>query len=166
MELHFAEKLQPLPPAIEQDVYRVAQEAIENAARHAKAKTVSVTLIQTSGRLTLTVRDNGRGFDLSTPSAGYSLRGMRERAEMLGGTLNVTSAVGRDNCRIDLSGERIIRVLICDDQDLVCEGLRAILEASSEIQVAGVAHDGAEAVELVAKSQPDVVLMDLKMPIM
>ena len=60
----------------------------------------------------------------------------------------------------------MIRVLICDDQDLVCEGLRAILEASPEIQVAGVAHDGAEAVELVEKSQPDVVLMDLKMPIM
>ncbi len=60
----------------------------------------------------------------------------------------------------------MIRVLICDDQDLVCEGLRAILEASPEIQVVGVAHDGAEAVELVEKSPPDVVLMDLKMPIM
>ena len=60
----------------------------------------------------------------------------------------------------------MIRVLICDDQDLVCEGLRAILEASPEIQVAGVAHDGAEAIELVEKSAPDVVLMDLKMPIM
>ena len=58
----------------------------------------------------------------------------------------------------------MIRVLICDDQDLVCEGLRAILEASPEIQVAGVAHDGAEAVELVEKSAPDVVLMDLKCP--
>ncbi|MFZ5879270.1 MAG: sensor histidine kinase, partial [Chloroflexota bacterium] len=42
--LHLPEKLQPLPPAIEQDLYRVAQEAIQNAARHAKAKTVSVTL--------------------------------------------------------------------------------------------------------------------------
>ena len=60
----------------------------------------------------------------------------------------------------------MIRVLICDDQDLVCEGLRAILEASPDVQVAGVAHDGAEAVELVEKSQPEVVLMDLKMPIM
>jgi len=95
VELHLPEKLQPLPPAIEQDLYRVAQEAIENAARHAKAKIVSVTLTQTSGRLTLTVRDDGRGFDLSTPSAGYGLRGMRERAEMLGGTLNITSAIGQ-----------------------------------------------------------------------
>ena len=95
VELHLPEKLQPLPPAIEQDVYRVAQEAIENAARHAKATTVSVTLSQTQGRLTLTVRDDGCGFDLGTPAAGYGLRGMRERAEMLGGVLNVTSAVGQ-----------------------------------------------------------------------
>jgi DNA-binding NarL/FixJ family response regulator len=58
----------------------------------------------------------------------------------------------------------MIHVLICDDQDVVCEGLRAILEASPELQVIGVAHDGAEAVEMVSQSPPDVVLMDLKMP--
>lgn len=94
-ELHLPEKLQPLPPAIEQDVYRVAQEAIENAARHARAKTVSVTLAQTSRRLSLTIRDDGRGFDVGAPAAGYGLRGMRERAEMLGGALSVVSAVGQ-----------------------------------------------------------------------
>jgi DNA-binding NarL/FixJ family response regulator len=60
----------------------------------------------------------------------------------------------------------MIRVLICDDQDVVCEGLRAILEASPELKVIGVAHDGAEAVELVSKSLPDIVLMDLQMPVM
>lgn len=60
----------------------------------------------------------------------------------------------------------MIRVLICDDQDVVCEGLRAILEASPELEVIGVAHDGAEAVELVSKFLPDVVLMDLNMPVM
>ena len=60
----------------------------------------------------------------------------------------------------------MIDILICDDQDLVCEGLCAILEASPDLRVTGVAHDGAEAVELVSKSPPDIVLMDLKMPIM
>ncbi|MFZ5909557.1 MAG: response regulator [Chloroflexota bacterium] len=60
----------------------------------------------------------------------------------------------------------MIDILICDDQDLVCEGLRAILEASPELRVISVAHDGAEAVELVSKSAPDIVLMDLKMPVM
>lgn len=60
----------------------------------------------------------------------------------------------------------MIRVLICDDQWIVCEGLEAILEADSDIAVVGIAHDGAEALDKVADTHPDVVLMDLKMPIM
>lgn len=58
----------------------------------------------------------------------------------------------------------MIRVLICDDQWLVCEGLEAILSADPEITVVGVTHDGAEAVESIPKTSPDVVLMDLRMP--
>jgi DNA-binding NarL/FixJ family response regulator len=58
----------------------------------------------------------------------------------------------------------VVRVLICDDQDVVCEGLSAILKTASGVQVVGVAHDGAEALELVPEVQPDLVLMDLKMP--
>lgn len=61
--------------------------------------------------------------------------------------------------------ESMIRVLICDDQHVVCEGLRAILSTVPQIQVVGLAHDGAEAVELATTMRPDVVLMDLKMPI-
>jgi DNA-binding NarL/FixJ family response regulator len=60
----------------------------------------------------------------------------------------------------------MIRVLICDDQEVVCEGLRVILSADSEIEVVGVAHHGREALEQIPQVQPDVVLMDLKMPIM
>jgi len=58
----------------------------------------------------------------------------------------------------------MIRVLICDDQWIVCEGLEAILEADREIEVVGIAHDGAQALELIPQVEPDVVLMDLKMP--
>jgi NarL family two-component system response regulator LiaR len=60
----------------------------------------------------------------------------------------------------------MIRVLIVDDQDVVCEGLRAILGTAPEIEVIGVAGNGAEAVELVEKDPPHVVLMDLNMPVM
>lgn len=60
----------------------------------------------------------------------------------------------------------MIRVLICDDQAVVREGLRAILSTVSNLQVVGVASDGAEALDFVPKTRPDVVLMDLKMPIM
>jgi DNA-binding NarL/FixJ family response regulator len=58
----------------------------------------------------------------------------------------------------------MIRVLICDDQWIVCEGLEAILRADPEIEVVAVAHDGAEALELIPEANPSVILMDLKMP--
>ena len=58
----------------------------------------------------------------------------------------------------------MVRVLICDDQDVVTEGLRVILGTSPDIEVVGIAHDGAEAVDLAPSARPDVVLMDLKMP--
>ena len=58
----------------------------------------------------------------------------------------------------------MIRVLICDDQVVVCDGLEMILNADPEIEVVGTAYDGGEAIELVNDSKPDVILMDLKMP--
>ncbi len=60
--------------------------------------------------------------------------------------------------------ERTIRLLICDDQAIVCEGLRAILAPVSQIDVVGVANNGVEAIDLTRATKPDVVLMDLKMP--
>ncbi len=60
----------------------------------------------------------------------------------------------------------MIRILICDDQDLVCEGLKGILSTDPEFKIVGIAHDGAEALELIPACKPDLVLMDLKMPIM
>jgi DNA-binding NarL/FixJ family response regulator len=57
-----------------------------------------------------------------------------------------------------------IRLLICDDQAIVCEGLRAILEGVLQIEVVGVANNGVDAIELTRTTQPDLVLMDLKMP--
>ncbi len=59
----------------------------------------------------------------------------------------------------------MIKVLICDDQAIVCEGLQTILGASPDIQVVGNAHDGSEVLELAEKTKPDLVLMDLKMPL-
>jgi DNA-binding NarL/FixJ family response regulator len=60
----------------------------------------------------------------------------------------------------------MIKVLICDDQDLVCEGLRGILSTDPELKIVGIANDGADALEMIPTRQPDLVLMDLKMPVM
>jgi NarL family two-component system response regulator LiaR len=58
----------------------------------------------------------------------------------------------------------MVKVLICDDQIIVCEGLQTILDSDPKILVVGVAHDGGEALDLIPQSNPDLVLMDLKMP--
>ncbi|MEW5958985.1 MAG: response regulator transcription factor [Chloroflexota bacterium] len=58
----------------------------------------------------------------------------------------------------------MIRVLICDDQEVVREGLRVILASAPGLEVVGVARDGAAALELIPQTKPDLVLMDLKMP--
>ncbi len=59
-----------------------------------------------------------------------------------------------------------IRVLICDDQALVRAGFRAILEAQPDIEVVGEADNGAEAVALAQRRSPDVILMDIRMPVL
>ncbi len=60
----------------------------------------------------------------------------------------------------------MINVIIVDDQDIVRDGLSAILSAVNDVEVVGTASNGAEAIDLVEKFSPDVVLMDLKMPVM
>lgn len=59
-----------------------------------------------------------------------------------------------------------MRVLICDDQDMIREGLTLILSSNPEFTVIGAAEDGARVLEMIEQDTPDVVLMDLKMPIM
>jgi signal transduction histidine kinase len=84
-----------LPPDTEQELYRLAQEALNNVLKHAHAGRVRVRLAAAEGRVTLEVADDGVGFEPSLRSAGgLGLRGMRERAERLGGTLRIESAPG------------------------------------------------------------------------
>ena len=60
----------------------------------------------------------------------------------------------------------MIKVLLCDDQEVVCQGLKAILGTSEELEVVGITNNGLEAVKFIEKEPVDVVLMDLKMPVM
>jgi DNA-binding NarL/FixJ family response regulator len=60
----------------------------------------------------------------------------------------------------------MIRVSLCDDQIIVTEGLNKILSTDPEIEVISIAHDGQELLDLIKDDQPDVILIDLKMPVM
>jgi signal transduction histidine kinase len=85
-----------LPAAKEQELYRLAQEALNNVLKHAHATRVSVRLEAGAAGTLLEIADDGVGFDLSVDgSEGYGLPGMRERAERLGGRFEVESASGK-----------------------------------------------------------------------
>jgi signal transduction histidine kinase len=92
-----AENLPILAPDVEQCIYRIAQEAVTNAARYAGADTLTLTLSCADGRLTLRVQDNGRGFDVkrATAPGSFGISGMYERAALAGGSLSVVSAPGQ-----------------------------------------------------------------------
>jgi len=106
-----------LTAAIESTCYRVAQEALTNVARHARATHVRVTLTVDAAAVHLEIADNGQGFDPRPRTrgspGGRGLVGMRERVELLGGTLRITSNSG--------SGTAIIvdlpQVTLSDDGD-------------------------------------------------
>jgi two-component system NarL family sensor kinase len=79
-----------LPSAVAAGLYRIAQEALANVARHSGATRVSVVLQQPPGAVRLRIEDDGAGFDVATvPPGRFGVVGMRERARLLGGTLTV-----------------------------------------------------------------------------
>jgi two-component system, NarL family, sensor histidine kinase UhpB len=82
-----------LPAEEELVVYRIVQEALTNAVRHGEARSASVTLTETGSGVEVTVVDDGRGFDVATARSGEGLRGMRERAVLVGATFDVSSDV-------------------------------------------------------------------------
>jgi signal transduction histidine kinase len=82
-----------LPDEYKTCIYRVVQEALHNCSRHADARNVRICVEQEAGRLRLTVRDDGRGFE-ARKSTGLGLLGMEERVTQLGGTFHVGSRLG------------------------------------------------------------------------
>ena len=75
-------------------VYRIAQEAITNARKHAEARVVSVMLSSRDGGVAVTVRDDGKGIESAPGTRNFGLAGMRERAEAAGGRLRIDSSPG------------------------------------------------------------------------
>ena len=226
---------QRLPVRVENELLRVLQEGLSNVAKHARADTVEVTWDVGDGEGTLTIRDDGRGFDAAkgVRDSAYGLVGMRERADMIGARLSiesnpglgttVTVVAGRsghgpmearwaDGGRLDMTPERggldehddhedhdedrrrrhrgrdgsrgaalacevadrqpergdgrmTYRILLADDHRILRESVRRSFESAGE-EIVGEAGDGEEACELARELQPDVIVMDLTMPVL
>ena len=97
-QLDITEEDIPLP--LKTTIYRLLQEALNNVAKHSEADRVKLSLRNGSGKITLTIMDNGRGFDLENtislkPSQrGFGLASMRERAQLSGGRFDILSEIG------------------------------------------------------------------------
>src|SRR2546425_7937516 len=80
-------------------LYRIAQEALHNIVKHARASTVVLRLAEQANEIILEVRDNGRGFNPAGPFPGHlGLRSMHERVTRIGGTLTIESVPGQGTC--------------------------------------------------------------------
>ena len=90
------DKLIELPAPVEAGLYRIAQEALNNALKHAAATSVTVRIRAEGENVILEVHDNGRGFDpdVAVNQGGMGLHTMRERAEKMGGSLDIFSEAG------------------------------------------------------------------------
>ena len=97
LKLNLADCQCPWPADVEDNVLRIAQEAVVNAVKHSGARTLLITLRSTATDLRLSVKDDGVGFDheCTPPPGHYGLVGMRERAAQIGATFQIASAPGR-----------------------------------------------------------------------
>jgi DNA-binding NarL/FixJ family response regulator len=160
-----------LDQAGERLVYRVAQECLRNAIRHSGAQQIALTLTAEENRVFLVVADDGVGFDpeqvLANPPDGHF--GLRLLVDAVTQHRGRAAAQHRTRCRVSLAAggaASMITVLLVDDHQLVRAGLQALLDTAADLEVVGQAADGEEALRLASELHPDVVLMDLSMPVL
>jgi DNA-binding NarL/FixJ family response regulator len=150
----------------------VAQEALTNVGRHAKAAKVRLTLTYLDDMLLLDVADDGVGFDpaRTPPATAWSACGTgwpawrhadrRVRAGLRHHAQRRRPAAGSGPVTTP------IRLLVVDDHPIMRDGLRGLFSGDDEFEVVGEAGDGAEAVAVAQRVEVDVILMDLRMPTM
>jgi signal transduction histidine kinase len=95
VELRIAGEIDTLEDAHQTCAYRAVQEALTNCIRHAKAQLIHVDVTAAEGGLTISVADDGVGFDAGRRHAGLGLRGIEERFKEVGGRMTITTAPGR-----------------------------------------------------------------------
>jgi PAS domain S-box-containing protein len=152
---------------------RIVGEALANARRHSGARRISVGAWGSRDRVSVEVRDDGRGFDVDSETAstdGLGIKGMRERAAALGAELQIRSEPGEGTkVRVELglaaSGEPVadhVRVLLVEDHVAVREAIAAAFLRDGGFDVVGQAGSLSEARGML--SGVDVAVIDLGLP--
>ena len=145
-----------LPSEAETALYRIAQEALTNVARHSRARNVEVILERRPDCVLLVIEDDGVGFDpgeAGTSKQGFGLLGMQERALLVGATLELESYVGKGTTILVrmatprsggscLNRRRCSGILLADDHVTVRHGLKLLIESQPDMKVIFEASDG------------------------
>lgn len=170
---------QPFTPDAEAQVMGIIRESLNNIRKYAQVTTARIEVTFDAPYAQIVIADDGPGFtpapDLVREAGGhFGLTIMRERATAAGGTLRVDTAPGRGTrliVRIPLrpalsetASGRGLRVVLVDDHPLFLDGLRNMLLARG-VQVVGTGRNGQEAIELVNRLRPDILLLDIHMPL-
>ena len=162
-------QIPPLPAAVEVAAYRIVSEALTNVVRHSGATSCHVR-IAVNGAFEITVTDNGHGAKRRHRRGGVDVH---ERAcRGAGRLLHHHQPSSRGNrprgAAPALRGHRVGRamtsILVADDHPAFRSGLRQMLVGVPDLTVVGEAATGAQALELVETLEPEVVVMDLRMP--
>ena len=164
-----------LPPGarfasdLEGAAYFFVSEALANVLKHSNANRVEVRFVGGDAGLVVEVEDDGRGFDAGRAKRS-GLRGLQDRIETLGGRLEIMSGLGSGTKLRMICERRLVpvrerlRIVIAEDNYLVREGTRRLLEDSGEVDVLASVSTAEELLEVVDGLRPDVVLTDIRMP--
>ena len=96
-----------LVPAVENTLYRVAQEALNNALGHGSPSRVEISVVESGTSVDLLIRDDGRGFDTRAAHSGFGLTGMAERVSEAGGQFSVNTGEGGTTIEVILPAEHV-----------------------------------------------------------
>src|SRR3954454_18137874 len=168
----------PLAPEVDAALFRIAQEALSNVRKHARARRARVVLAYGEHSVRLLVEDDGRGFEPGSHApgldGGFGLGAISQRAALIGADLEIDASPGwGTRVRVfvpnaptakPIESTDLIRVVLADDHAPGRQGVRRMIDAMPGVVLVSEAGSGNEAIAQTLDLAPHVVLMDVNMP--
>src|SRR5699024_5311321 len=163
-----------LPSLVEENTYRIIQEAMNNTKKHGETTKVELLLIQKNNYLTIYIEDKGKGFNIKDSNVpdSHGLKNIRQRVKMMNGKLEIKSNHNngtKNNINVHIKiikrKFRIYIIILLYYHNIMRKVLEFLLSTVDDIEVMGGFSEGKSFLEYIeAHDLPDIVLLDLVMP--